>query len=374
MVELSAQQRDAIASMRKWLGGKRHDGPEWFFLAGPAGTGKTTIVRELGAGQDRVAYAAFTGKAASRMRRAGCARATTLHQLAYRLDDEAGAGRRLAFVLRPSEQLVAADVLVIDEASMVNEQMARDLLSLRKPIIAVGDPEQLPPVEGNGYLTNKLPDFLLSEVHRQAEGSGILRLATYVRRGGDVRGLVGRGADGCRVDPSARTEDVLTHQVLVGTNAMRAQVNEWVRAQLGRTSWRPEVGDRVVTRRNVHSLGVMNGETWVVQKVPDRVDEDDQIVELTLSAEDDETRTVEVEAHTMPFRGQPVPELLRRRAVEVQYSFALTVHQAQGSEFPRVLVFDQSRVFGRQGPDTARRWLYTAITRASDELVVTWPA
>lgn len=373
-MELSAQQQDAIASIQKWLGGKRHDGPEWFFLAGPAGTGKTTIVRELGTGQDRVAYAAFTGKAASRMRRAGCNRATTLHQLAYRLDDENGLGRKLAFVLRPSDQLVAADVLVIDEASMVNEQMARDLLSLRKPIVAVGDPEQLPPVEGNGYLTNKPPDFLLSEVHRQAEGSGILRLATYVRRGGDVRGLVGRGADGCRVDPIARTEDVLSHQVLVGTNAMRNQVNEWVRAQLGRKSWCPEIGDRVVTRRNDHSLGVMNGETWVVQKVPDHVDQDDQVIELTLSAEDDETRTVEVEAHTMPFRGQAVPEFLRRRAMEVQYSFALTVHQAQGSEFPRVLVFDQSRVFGRQGPDTARRWLYTAITRASDELVVTWPA
>ncbi len=66
---------------------------------------------------------------------------------------------------------------------MVDEQMARDLLSFRKPILVLGDPGQLPPIQGQSAFTRDAPDALLTEIHRQAAESAIIRLATMARRG-----------------------------------------------------------------------------------------------------------------------------------------------------------------------------------------------
>ena len=90
---------------------------------------------------------------------------------------------RPTFVLNSEGPVRDADLIVLDEVSMVNETMAADLMSFGKPILVLGDPGQLPPIKGEGAFTQAVPDVMLTEIHRQAEGSAIIRLATMAREG-----------------------------------------------------------------------------------------------------------------------------------------------------------------------------------------------
>ena len=74
-------------------------------------------------------------------------------------------------------------LIVLDEVSMVGDQMACDLMSFGKPILVVGDPGQLPPIQGEGAFTKDMPDVMLTEIHRQAAESAVIRLATMARQG-----------------------------------------------------------------------------------------------------------------------------------------------------------------------------------------------
>jgi exodeoxyribonuclease V len=203
-----------------------------FRVFGYAGTGKTTIVSHAisdlglttgtaGLGGD-VLYAAFTGKAALVMTRKGTP-ASTIHSLIYhvsepteaeiekikkeiadlavRLPSMGPAERQFEevrlkklelqlkdihkprFTLNPGSILRDAKLLVLDEVSMVGDDMAHDLLSFGKPVLVLGDPGQLPPVKGEGAFTKVQPDVMLTEVHRQTGESAIIRLATMARQG-----------------------------------------------------------------------------------------------------------------------------------------------------------------------------------------------
>src|SRR5262249_58130307 len=117
-------------------------------------------------------------------------------------------------------------LIVIDEASMVNEKIGRDLLRFGVPIIVIGDPAQLPPVEGAGFFTTDEPDFMLTEIHRQARDSPIIKMATIVREGGLLP--VGDYGDGSRVihlNDYKDYRDVPVDQILVGRNVTRRNIN-----------------------------------------------------------------------------------------------------------------------------------------------------
>ena len=87
------------------------------------------------------------------------------------------------FALNPQSDAAHAKLIVLDEVSMVGEEMARDLMSFGKPILVLGDPGQLPPIKGEGAFTKDAPDIMLTEIHRQAGESAIIRLATMARQG-----------------------------------------------------------------------------------------------------------------------------------------------------------------------------------------------
>lgn len=223
----SELQAKAIAANKDWFT-HRTAAQQVFRVFGYAGTGKTTITRhaiaELGLedGLSGVLYAAFTGKAALVMSRKGTP-ASTIHSLIYRVSEATpaeierikqdiadlkaklasmGAAERLfaesrlrslefrladihkpRFVLNEQSTLRDAKLLVLDEVSMVGDDMARDLLAFGKPILVLGDPGQLPPVKGEGAFTQGEPDVMLTEIHRQAGESAIIRLATWAREG-----------------------------------------------------------------------------------------------------------------------------------------------------------------------------------------------
>ena len=189
LMEFSPQQDEALQAVARWL---KTGKPQLFRLFGYAGTGKTTLARYFAEHVDgQVQFAAFTGKAAQVLRSQG--RGQRPH---HPFADLPAKGRGMVadevtgktsmsptFSLNRQSPISRAKLVVIDECSMVDEQLGRDLISFGTPILVLGDPGQLPPISGGGFFTDHEPDFLLTEIHRQARDNPILRLALDVREG-----------------------------------------------------------------------------------------------------------------------------------------------------------------------------------------------
>src|SRR5687768_12152091 len=184
MTTFTPHQDSALKAVADWLKAKPGRGgtPPVFRLFGYAGTGKTTLARHIAEGVDgTVVFAAFTGKAALVLRNKGCEGAQTIHSLIYRsrgVDEESP-----TFVLNRESTAAKAKLIIIDECSMVDEELGRDLLSFGTPVLVLGDPAQLPPVKGGGFFTEAEPDVMLTEVHRQAADNPIVRMSMIVREG-----------------------------------------------------------------------------------------------------------------------------------------------------------------------------------------------
>ena len=397
----SPQQVAALSAVKAWLQ-KKSD--PLFRLFGYAGTGKTTLARHLAEGvSGKVLFAAYTGKAAYVMRQKGCREASTLHSLIYcpwekcgvrlrqleaerdrlkktdatdtrdarlaELAKEIEAEResldRPAFTLNRESPLRWAALLVVDECSMVDEAMARDLLSFGVKLLVLGDPAQLPPVYGAGYFTKGTPNVMLSEVHRQARDNPIIDLATKVRLGEGLR--LGQYGTSSVISTEALTPGLVlgVDQVLVGRNRTRQQYNNRIRTLRGYKSKFPQPGERLVCLRNNHEIGLLNGGLW---KVLNSRSFEAGRIGLELEPEDGGP-ALTVEAHTHYFLGRDGKDLdwmLRREAEEFDFGYVLTCHKAQGSQWGSVMVFDESGAFQA----SSRQWLYTAITRAAERVTI----
>jgi len=393
-MEWSDQQSAAIEKFEAWQAAWRRDHAQQIFrLAGFAGVGKTTLARHLGA--SGAIFTTFTGKAAHNLRRKGCPGAIHLDQWLYRpangasLEDLDGEEdddlipiaannvpkpsretlrngefeRRLA----PSVDLSHVRLIVVDEASMVPDDMVDDLLDLGLPILALYDPAQLPPIGGNGRSERLAgnPDVFLTEIHRQARNNPIIRLSMLARVG--VRIQPGAYGDGCAVVAKHNLEPIVNcnaDMILCGTNRTRKLVNDAVRTRDGRTEWWPEPGERLVCLRNWRRRGLLNGSLWIVQKTSlafsNRTMEDLILLDLVPEEGGGQRRIV------LP---------VERYGDFFDYGYCLTVHKSQGSEWNSVLVINESRAmkYGamqREESFDPAKWLYTAITRASEGLVL----
>lgn len=365
-MNFTPQQQDAISAIKLWL---ETEAPakQIFRLFGYAGTGKTTLARHIAeeAAENNVCYAAFTGKAALQMRRTGCTGASTIHSLIY--SPVEGENGEFAFIWNPDSNAKHTKLIIIDECSMVDDELAADLLRYGKPILVLGDPAQLPPVSGAGYFTEAMPDKMLTEIHRQAEGNPIIEMATAVRKGelipdhlrnSTTTRIVSRGTLGI--------EDVLkADQLIVGRNVTRQSFNVRIRKHLGRKTLLPEPNDRLVCLRNDHSLRIFNGGLFTAEKA--KVNK--TVVRITVASEDFPDRkpfpvNVRKEFFTGGIENIDWKEL--KGTQQFDYGYALTCHKSQGSQWPYIIVYDESSVFR----EDAHRWLYTAITRAADKLIL----
>jgi exodeoxyribonuclease V len=360
--EWSSEQAGAIDQVGRWL---KHGEPQVFRLFGYAGVGKTTLARHIAEGaRGETAFAAFTGKAALVMRSKGCAGATTIHALIYRASE--GAEGAPTFTLNADGPASKAGLIVIDECSMVDAELARDLLSFGKPILVLGDPFQLPPVKGAGFFTDGAPDVMLTQIHRQAQDNPIIRLSEVVRAGGELS--VGDYGE-TRVIPRAAIDPAQVlgaDQVLVGVNRTRRAYNQRMRDLKGFREPLPVAGDRLVCLRNDRTKGLINGGLWRVETLGG-VKKD--FVRMTLHSEEEGSRsTVKVAVLKAFFEGKEgeLGFALRRESDEFDYGYALTVHKAQGSQWDDVMLFDESFAFREH----RARWLYTGLTRAARKLTV----
>lgn len=418
-MEWTRDQEEAIDTFGRWWKTRASDNLI-FRLFGWAGTGKTTIARHLAEGTagNGTIFAAYTGKAAHVLRKKGCLTARTIHSLIYKpleksrerlrmmqeeldsllselraelqaegsdpknadlhhlvikarqeIEAEQLGLKRPSFSINLDSDLRRAKLLVLDECSMVDEEIAKDLLSFEVPILALGDPGQLPPVRGTGFFVNAEPDHFLREVTRTAKDNPIIRMSMDVREG---RELELGDHDGSQViEISEGYPELYTEheQILVGREnrpksgtdtVWRANINRRVRTLLGRKSIYPEVGDRLVCLRNDRETGLLNGQ--ILRTIS--AEEVDGMVAMEVEKEDGSREAIT--AHSCIFRGEE-PKFWEIRDHQcLDFGYAMTVHKAQGSEWPKVLLFDQSRIFRQDW----KRWLYTGITRASESVTV----
>jgi exodeoxyribonuclease-5 len=418
-LDWSDDQQSALESIRRWRRTAGRGSVHRVF--GFAGTGKTTLIKALAAGgksclvstpwgsetYHEIAVVSFTGKAAQVLRAKGVGQASTIHRMIYqtayerevrlqaleverrnetdrvrriKLDREIAALK--ASLRQPSfvrddhafRWIGEPELIIIDEVSMINEELAEDLLWFGIPLLVFGDPMQLPPVKGNSYFMDDEPDVLMMQIHRQAEGNPIIQLATAVREGRALAfGDYGE-SEVTKKFPMEWWRDF--DQLLVGQNAEREFRNRQARKGLGYNSPLPQTNDRLICLRNDHELGLLNGSLW---RVEDTVVESDEfqgdLMRVMLVSEDnaDQHVTCEVwkEIFTDGYKrfekthwhyGQ------RQMADEFDFAYALTVHKAQGSEWKNVLLKDESFLWKRDG--TNLNWLYTGITRASERLTL----
>ena len=364
-MNFSPQQETALRLVAEW---KRQTTNPVFMLAGFAGTGKTTLAKEFAANVPGTVYfAAYTGKAAHVLKRAGCPNVSTVHGLIYlpkdrckaklrELEAELGELKTLsplpvqmiakceeailheranlarpAWTLNTDSPLNDASLLVLDEYSMIDQQMGTDLLSFNCPILALGDPGQLPPIRGEGFFARK-PDYMLTEIHRQARDNPIIRLSADVREGGTLR--PGQYGDSRVVRYEDLEKEELqalvlgTDQLLVGRNATRQSSNRRARELLGRKEALPETGDKLVCLRNNHKTGLLNGQIWTVEHC-DADGAQELFGFLLLRAKNEDGESVQCLAHPNHFLGtaDKLDYWTKRDAEEFDYGYALTVHK-----------------------------------------------
>lgn len=363
-MDWSPQQEDALRQVNAWL---KRGSPQVFRLFGYAGAGKTTLARHFAEGvEGEVAFGAYTGKAAHVLRQKGCPDAGTIHSLIYRpkaMEEEEAP----SFVINRESTASKADLIIIDECSMVDEELGRDLLSFGVPVLVLGDPAQLPPVKGGGFFTEHEPDVMLTEVHRQAQDNPIIRLSMQVREGVE-RLPAGEYGDSRVIRRGDINADMVMgcDQVLVGLNKTRRLYNRRMRELKGFRDPMPAVGEKLVCLRNDKKKGLLNGGMWTVKALREPLK---GFIRLEILPEDEGRRKaakVKILREFFDGDADAIPFIMRRESDEFDYGYAMTVHKSQGSQWDDVVLFDESYAFREH----RSRWLYTGLTRAAKRVTI----
>lgn len=368
-------------------------------ISGPAGSGKTSLVRylieRLKLDIDDVLFCAFSGKAVSQLAKHGLP-AKTIHSAIYEYvkepkRDEDG---RIIYKKNGKAEMVSSFVLrdylpshikliVIDEGSMVNMDIAKDILSFGIPIIVLGDLNQLPPVFGNEYFL-KDPDIKLKKIMRQHENDPIIQLSQMVLKGLPlIPGIYGRS---CVMTKKDMTLDLIRRHdiVLTGTNRTRLQVNDLFRSKIKgyKTLDYPHHDEKIICRRNdwnreidsKHGIYLTNGTAGYVEYCDKKSFTGDTLrIDFRPDFINKTIRNIPIDykrlkTQNMDSEAGIRDEIMRKRGIDAfEYAYAITCHLSQGSQWPSVL-FLAERLF-RDELDQ-RKFLYTGITRAMKSITI----
>lgn len=395
------QQVEALNLIYAWLRTPKADRQQIFRLFGYAGTGKTElsktiadfVMNEMGKSNvptGGLLFAAYTGKACSVLRIKGCRGADTLHSMLYKPVIDPDTGICKEFVLNMESPISQCALLIIDECSMVNDEMAKDILGFGTLILVLGDPAQLPPVKGEGYFTDAKPDYMMTGIERQAADNPIIYLATRVRKGKELK--VGKYGESRVYDAGRHVSDKLYvdhDQIICGLNATRKTVNNRARRINGKADRNPiypVAGDKLMCLKNNKTSGLYNGTLWTsarpqIQKVMKPIFKGSNLMRpgdvdvlafkvRSLDEMDPQGNPYIIKTQcSLHHFNDAIAEPEYRDIAGTDswtYGYGITAHKSQGSQWDSVLLFEESSSFREH----RFRHSYTAITRAAERITI----
>ena len=377
MIILTDEQRNAIVKACAWYYDTSFNKKNYFVISGYAGTGKSTIVRTLievlGLANYNVLFAAFTGKASLILRIKGNM-ANTIHKSFYNI--YYGDNGMYYFSVKRSLPSTIK-LIVIDECSMINDKMIKDILSFNLPTIFLGDIGQLPPVIGQNSLLKDVNniDAQLTKVLRQDDTSGILGLATQSRNGEKLKEGTYKN---CRVLHLKDIDDITKYDIILcWRNSTRKLFNQAVRKELGLKDIYPIKGEKVIGLKNnyFHQIEYQGIPIFPVNGLPSTVISDYKLTKDKKNILLDYRPDFIKDPKGPFFRTICHPEYFNNYGYDIEkdpfikddeddlvhldFGYALSVHRSQGSEYKRGLLLDEFQ--GNE--DIHNKFLYTGITR-----------
>lgn len=393
-----AQEKAMKLTMQRYKNGEKYT-----VIAGYAGTGKSELLKfikneflNLGIQENKICFSSFTGKATQVLAAKDNKNCMTLHKLLYDSYPLPNGGfKQVPYLTIPY------DIVFVDEISMVPKFLIELLFSHKVYVICSGDPEQLEPIykdEDNQLLKN--PHIFLSEIMRQALESDIIRLSMEIRENGKIET---RKTNEVQIyNKNELTEGMLiwADQILVATNSTRIKINEQTRQLLGKEKDTIENGEKVICTKNYWDIlsegnALTNGSIGTLQSVfcrelrisnfifPASMVKNRggstyiPIISANFLTEDNNIFTSlyldeKNLKHGEPFLNQKMAYILGKKVkyllpLEFLYGYAITCHKAQGSQWNKVLIIEEKFPFGAE---SHRRWLYTAVTRACEKVVL----
>ncbi len=381
MIQLDSNQQRAKDLALDWF----HNSSDLIFrIFGYAGTGKTTIVSQVIEDiKGTVLHGAYTGKAAEVMNQHGL-NAKTVHSLIYKpvvpnkiiindlkdrlkyTENELDKGylkadikkaSQLRFVLNDNSRLNNAALLVLDECSMIDDPMLKDLLTFDVPLLVLGDPGQLPPIKGTGALVRGEPNVMLTEIHRQAKGNPIIDLSWKARLGKPI-GFGSYGDSSCVPMQHLHIRAPMqVDQVLTGKNDTRRSMNQVMRKTMGLSGTMPQVGEKLICLRNHPEIGLQNGTLCTVLELGEATR-----IATKMKLRTNSGREVETLVHRAHFEEYERPGLVKslewwdlKQADEFGFGYVISVHKSQGSQWDSIMVYDDRFLSWNQVE--RRRWL-----------------
>lgn len=381
-------------------------------VGGYAGTGKTFLVRTIAEECGTPRIITPTGKAALRVRELTGLDASTIHRWLYKpMEDRDTGVIKFHRAALDEIEIPASRIVVLDEASMVGADIARDVFQVCKDLyltlVVVGDLFQLPPVVPPGSPPFSLlsPGFAqsigaerveLTEILRQAQDSPIIRASMRLRQGermGALQEIPFLGVD--QLWTAAYQVFQAGGITVCHKNATRFQLNAGLRQMFGYSGMElPQPGEPLLVLKNNYDLGYFNGETVLFEKwvkapadretIRDRYKNITEYVKFGCATVGDCRAIMAVEElHGRLSSGLSTisrggKKWALREGVwtgdqvasqlHANFGYCYTAHKSQGSQWPYVLVILESSI--RLNEEEGRRWTYTAITRAEKTVAI----
>jgi exodeoxyribonuclease-5 len=386
-IKLTAEQQVAFDEVINYFTNPPKDKPYWV-LTGYAGVGKTTLLSEiikfaeefdtLKEERRKVAILTLTWKASIVLHKKGIKQAQSIHSFLYNADWE-DKSKGLKFIKKSKHEIQKEfQYIIVDEASMVSSDLKKDLIDAGLPILFTGDPFQLPPVTKDNDELHFLdqPDSKLTTILRQALDNPIIDMSMRIREESNFNynRYLGNHQNKDKLFVFNRSKlnvNWLTaaEQVICGTNATRIEKNNLIRQIQNKNPLMfPDKDEKLIALNNIRTKQIFNGTILL----SDEIYHEDKLSDIRklfkLRTEDGKKHTIKG-IFTDLVKDKDDIKFLSKDKELVQLAFAnvITCHKAQGSQWDKLLVFNEP--IGRNEIDK-RKWMYTSITRAVDKCII----